>query len=331
MPRPDLNTEAVDYKQVIEDALQEVTRTDSRLAEAASEALKAGGKRIRPILALLACHAISGDYAPAIPVALGYELAHTASLIQDDIIDESLMRHSAPTPHTKYGITRAILISDILIFDIFSQLARYRAFELSKNRLAQLLELVARAAKEAAEGEYLEASMKEKGRITERDYVRVAGLKTGALFAAASASGAVVGGAKKKLVERMHEFGVNLGIAFQIQDDILDFTGEAATTGKPIFKDIENNACNLVLVHALATGNAYKRNAIASMLYRKWFGMGDAKNLLAILRELGSLEHAATVAGEYSARCRDLLSVLKPSPAKDMLEKLTRRVGSRSE
>ena len=181
----DVNREGVDYKQVVEDALVQATSAQSWVSVAASEALKAGGKRIRPILALLTCEAISGDYRPAIPVALAYELAHSASLIQDDIIDESKIRHSAPTAHAKYGVTRAILISDMLIFEIFSQIARYKQVRISKNRVANLLEYVARAAKEAADGEFLEASLKERGNITEADYIRVAGLKTGALFAAA--------------------------------------------------------------------------------------------------------------------------------------------------
>ncbi|MBI3116865.1 MAG: polyprenyl synthetase family protein [Thaumarchaeota archaeon] len=331
MSKLETNGEGVDYKQIVEEALVEATNAQSWVSVAASEALKAGGKRIRPILALLTCEAISGDYRPAIPVALAYELAHSASLIQDDIIDESQVRHSAPTAHAKYGITRAILISDMLIFEIFSQIARYKDTKVSKGRLAELLEYISRAAKEAAEGEFLEASLKERGSMTEADYVKVAGLKTGALFAAASASGAVVAGGDRKLVEDMREYGLDLGIAFQIQDDILDFTGQSKTTGKPIFKDMQNNACNIVLVHALAAGDVYKRNTISSMLYRKWFGISDAKKLLVTLTELGSLENATVLAEKYATRCRQLLAPLKPTPARQKLEKLTRLVGSRSE
>ncbi len=331
MSRVETNGEGVDYKQVVEEALIEATHAKTWVSVAASEALKAGGKRIRPILALLTCEAISGDHRPAIPVALAYELAHSASLIQDDIIDESHVRHSTPTAHARYGITRAILISDMLIFEIFSQIARYKYAKISKGRLAELLEYIARAAKEAAEGEFLEANLKARGNMTEADYVKVARLKTGALFAAASASGALVAGGDRKLVEEMREYGLNLGIAFQIQDDILDFTGRSKTTGKPIFKDMENNACNIVLVHALATGDAYKRNTISSMLYRKWFGISDAKKLLTTLTELGSIDNASVLANKYAKRCRELLAPLRSTPARQKLEALTRLVGSRSE
>ena len=127
-------------------------------------------------------------------MAVSYELAHTASLTQDDIIDNSPTRHNLPTAHSVHGITTAILLSDMMIFEIFQRLAEYTDLDVTKEQLASLLRYMAKSAKEAAEGEFMEMELSKKVDSTVEDYVRLAGLKTGALFGASAASGAIVGG-----------------------------------------------------------------------------------------------------------------------------------------
>ena len=153
--------------------------------------MEAGGKRLRPILVLMSCEAVSGQYTTALPAALAYELAHEASLVQDDIIDNSDLRHDKETVHKKRGITGAILVSDILIFDIFTQLAKYGSSTLGKKKITQLMSYISRSANLTIKGEFLESSVTKQPKISEDDYLEVAGLKTGSLLAAASASGAV--------------------------------------------------------------------------------------------------------------------------------------------
>jgi geranylgeranyl diphosphate synthase type I len=175
----------------------------------------------------------------------------------------------------------------------------------------------------AASGEFYEASLAAKSFITEEDYVKLAELKTGAGFAGAAASGAVVGGANQRVVDAMYQFGLSMGVSFQIQDDILDIAGNTRATGKPVLKDIQNNACNLVLVHALSKANPYQKQRIESMLWRKWFTISDVKKLSLTLQELGSVEHSTEVAHRYADAARRTLSFLPPSEARDKLQRLS--------
>jgi len=319
------------YRQEVEKRLSEIYSSDGWISAAANEAIRAGGKRLRPILAILTCEAICGNPEQAFPVAMAYELAHSASLIQDDIIDESSVRHASPTAYKRYGLARAIMLSDSMIFEIFTLMARYRDTELPKEGLARLLELLGRAASLAAEGEMLEVALSRRGDIKTEEYTKVIGQKTGALFAASAASGAVVARADKALVDKMYEFGLSLGVAFQIGDDILDMTGETASTGKPLFKDIENNAGNIVLLHALSKGDAIQKNAINSLLFKKWFTSLEAEKVVSLLKELGSFDYAEALLRTQTGRCRSILGSLPPSHARNALEELLRALEARKE
>ncbi len=327
----DIAAALAQYRSVIEKGLAEVYSRDSWLSKAVREALQTGGKRLRPIITLLVCEAISNSYEEAIPVAIAYELAHAASLVQDDIIDESSLRHSSPTAHKRYGVSKAILLSDGLIFEIFAQLARYKDTKISKDRLAQLVANVAQAAKLAAEGELTELSESDERKLVEDEYLRLAGLKTGAIFAAAAASGAIVAGGDQAVVKRMYEFGETFGIAFQIGDDIIDILGDTSTVGKPTLKDIQNNSSNIVINHALSKADTMQRNAIASLLYKNWFSAPEAERLRKTLRELGSIEYANSLLERHATRSRELLEKLPKCEARETLLELTHTLEVRME
>jgi geranylgeranyl pyrophosphate synthase len=330
-PAPAPNPLLARYRQEIEKRLSEIYSSDGWISAAANEAIRAGGKRLRPILAILTCEAICGNPEPAFAVAMAYELAHSASLIQDDIIDESPLRHSSPTAYKRYGLARAIMLSDSMIFEIFALMARYKDSELPKEGLARLLELLGRAASLAAEGEMTEVALSRRGDIKIEEYTKVIGQKTGALFAASAASGAVVAGGDAATVDKMYDFGLALGTAFQIGDDILDMTGDTESTGKPVFKDIENNAGNVVLLHALSNADIVQKNAINSLLFKKWFTSLEEEKLMSILKELGSFEYASALLSSTTSHARNLLHSLPPSHARNALEELTRTVEVRKD
>ena len=284
--------------------------------------MESGGKRLRPILTLMSCEAVSGQYTSALPVALAYELAHEASLVQDDVFDDSDLRHERETVHKRQGLIGAFLVSDLMIFEIFNQFAKYDSTSLSKSKMAKLMVYIASAAHLTIKGEYLEAKYASKPSLSEEDYLEVASLKTGALFAATAASGALVGGGSKKVVNAMYQFGLNLGIAFQIRDDTLDFTGKASKLGKPVLKDLQNNVCNIILINAFERADPYKRNQLNSMLYKKWFALSDLKDLLALLNELRSIEYASKLEEKFTDLSLEYLKVLRQSPAREKLESL---------
>jgi len=326
----DLDSIIQKYRLAIEKAIKEMPPAlGSPLAKEIRAVMEAGGKRLLPVLALMTCEAVSGQYTPAIPAALSYEFAHEASLVQDDIFDNSDLRHDHETVHKRQGMIIAVLVSDLMIFGIFDQLARFESTPLSKAKIAKLMTYISRAANLTINGEFLEARYATKASFTEDEYLEVAKLKTGSLLAATAASGALVGGAADKLVDSMYQFGLNLGIAFQIRDDILDVTGDQSQLGKPVMKDLQNNVCNIVLINALERGDAYRRNQINSMLYKKWFAMSDVRSLQSLLRELKSIEYASKLAEKYTAISRECLTSLKDSPVKDKLVGLTYALESR--
>jgi geranylgeranyl diphosphate synthase type I len=311
-----------EYRMAIEEALGQLRPGTSLVARAAVESLRSGGKRLRGSLALLCCEALCGDYRRALPVAVLCELAHSASLIQDDIIDEAAVRHRQPTVQRRYGLMLAMLASDLLIFEMFGQLVGYRRLPVSKGRVLSVLEQISLAAKLTLEGEFMELSLTGRGSISEQEYMEVASLKTGALFAGACASGAIVGGASKKVVRAMQDFGRNLGIAFQIRDDVLDIVGEPEETGKALLKDLQNNALNIVIVHALARADAYTRQAINSFVWKQWYTPEEIRSVQALLRGLGSFDYAEEVSQACLSACRRSLQLLPSSEPRAKLERL---------
>jgi geranylgeranyl pyrophosphate synthase len=326
----DLDSIIQTYRLAIEKAIKETLLSQgSPLSKEVQEVMQAGGKRLRPILALMTCEAVSGDYSPAIPAALSYELAHEASLVQDDIFDNSDLRHDHTTVHKRQGMIVAILVSDLMIFEIFTQLSKFESSDLSKAKIARLMRYISTAANLTIKGEFLEAKYATKSSFTEQEYLEVAKLKTGSLLAATSASGALVGGASDDVIDSMYNFGMNLGVAFQIQDDILDIVGNQSQLGKPVMKDLQNNVCNIVLINALEKGDALRKNQINSMLYKKWFAVSDVRSLQSLLKELKSIDYASKLAEKYTSASRDCLSPLGASQVKDRLVALTHALEAR--
>lgn len=311
------------YVNAIEDELRRHRDPNSKIMSLAYEFVEGGGKRLRPSLTLLVCESLKGSYKDALPMAVAFELAHTASLTQDDIIDNSPTRHNMPTAHTVHGVTTAILLSDMMIFDMFQRLSEYSEIDISKEQLATLLGYIAKSAKEAAEGEFMEMQLFKKIDSTVDDYVTLAGLKTGALFGAAAASGAIIGGGKPKTVKDMYEFGRNLGIEFQMVDDILDLTGSSDEMGKPMLKDLQNNASNIVVIHALAHADARTGNILRSTMARSAFGLGDVVELLGIFDDLGSVQYAAELSRKHAALARSKLHSLPKGEPRRTLETIT--------
>jgi geranylgeranyl diphosphate synthase, type I len=311
------------YVSAIEDELRRHRDPNSKIMSLAYDFVDGGGKRLRPSITLLVCEALKGNYKDALPVAVAYELAHTASLTQDDIIDNSATRHNMPTAHTLHGTTTAILLSDMMIFDMFQRLSEYSDFDITKEQLATVLAYIAKSAKEAAEGEFMEIELSKKVDSTVEDYVRLAGLKTGALFGAAAASGAIVGGGKAKTVKDMYDFGRNLGIEFQMVDDILDLTGSSDQMGKPMLQDLHNNASNIVVIHALVHADAKTGSMLRSAMARSAFGLGDVDELLGIFDDLGSVEYAAELCKKHAALARAKLRSLSKGQPRRTLESIT--------
>lgn len=304
-----------------------VTELERTALEAISK-----GKRIRAILALLWCEALGDDYSKAAPVAVAYELAHAAALVQDDIIDRSDMRRGEKSIVGKYGIAGAILTSNTLLFQVPNLIAECGRLKADSSVLCKLLELLGQCYRSATMGEFLDLEMAERDSVSETDYTEMIRLKTGALIGASSASGAIVGSALKDevAINTAYDFGESLGIAYQIQDDILDLLGDEDTIGKPIFTDIKRGKKSLVLINLLSRCSHEESNFIQSLIgrngsFEKW-EVEKARNLLM---QYDSPTYARSFAAKYVERAEGLMNSIRPSRARDRLLELSSYVTMR--
>jgi geranylgeranyl diphosphate synthase, type II len=282
------------------------------LQRAANEALSAGGKRVRAVLALLWCEVFSGDYKHAIPVAVAYELAHATALIQDDIIDNSDLRRGKRSVVAKYGLSNAILTSDLLLFHVPKMVSKYR--DLSSERLCALFDLLGDSCRASIWGEFLDlemAAVPNESGPEEQDYEEMIRLKTASLLGAPAASGAIVGGASDEEVKTAYKFGECLGMAYQIQDDLLDLMGDEGVLGKQGFTDVKGGKRNVVLIHSLDHCSEEDRSFIVGLLGRREpYSESELQRARQIFTENGSVEYARTKVGRYVEQARGILSVV---------------------
>jgi geranylgeranyl diphosphate synthase type I len=216
------------------------------LAERLSHVTLSGGKRVRPAVSLLACEAAGGDPEDAVEFALGIELVHNASLVVDDIIDRSELRRGTPSAWAEFDYGPALIASDGLLGEAF---ALFSADE-------HAMQIVAEAMSELGEGEATELVARP---TNEAEYMELARRKTGALFRAAAEVGAVAAGADGFTIESMGEYAERVGVAFQMRDDVLDATADAADLGKPAGQDAEMDRPSLIQVTDLTAEEADQR------------------------------------------------------------------------
>jgi geranylgeranyl diphosphate synthase type I len=318
------------YIKLVDTALEEIAHKNSGLEDAVRNAILSSGKRIRPVVSLLMCEIFCGDYIPALPVAVIYELAHTASLVQDDIIDKSEFRRGKPSIISQFGLDKAILTSDLLIFEIFNQLAEYEQSELSSKRIFMLLRMIGDSSKAAAIGEDMQLNMSTKFESLENEYVEMIRKKTGALLAAPAASGAIVGGASEEGIDLAYQFGLKLGIAYQFQDDLIDILGKPGDTGKPIFMDLKQGNTNFVIAHALKNGTKADKKYILGLVGERNLSIDDIDRARRILFRSGSIEYAMKLSTDNYAESRASLRKLKPCSARHKLLDITNMLSNKS-
>jgi len=277
---------------------------------------------VRALLALLWCEAFSGDYRPAVPVAVAYELAHACALVQDDILDGADMRRGRPSIVAKYGLSNAVLASDLLLFYVPKMVAKYGY--LASERLAKLFDMVGEACRGTTWGEFLDLQMTDKTEITEGEYDSMIRMKTATLLGAPSASGAIVAGASDERVGAAWRFGEFLGMAYQVQDDLLDLTGDEKTLGKPVFADLRGGKRSVVLIHCLRHCSEEDHRFIFGLLNRRGsYGELEKARLQKVLEQCGSVRYAREKAMGYVKEAKEVLSSIHECKAKSQLLELS--------
>jgi geranylgeranyl diphosphate synthase, type II len=218
--------------------------------------LSIGGKRLRPVLALMSCNLFNDKIDDAVMPAIGLEVFHNFTLVHDDIMDQALVRRNFPTVHSKWNLNQAVLSGDVMAF-----IANDCFLHTPPHCLLKVFRVFNKSAVEVCIGQQLDIDFEKAIIISECEYLRMIELKTAVLLAASAKIGAIIGGADDKDAELMYEFGKNIGLAFQIQDDLLDTYGDIKVFGKSPGSDIIANKKTFLLVKALeiASGDQFRQ------------------------------------------------------------------------
>jgi octaprenyl-diphosphate synthase len=268
------------------------------------------GKQMRPLLVFLTAK-LNGTVSETTFVAATFiELLHTATLVHDDVVDDASERRGLPSINVLYNSKIAVLLGDYL-------LAQGLLISVEKQGY-NMLGIVSEAVKEIVKGELVQLQKTRKLDIREEDYFRIIRMKTAALISACTACGASSVTDDRETIARMKEFGENLGVAFQIKDDLLDYAGDGLT-GKREGNDIKEKKITLPLIHALREAGPVKRRNIIRILRRKKKGRREISEVIAFVREHNGLEYAGTKMKEYSDRALRILETYPDSETKSAL------------
>ena len=223
--------------------------------------LRAGGKRIRPLLALGACALFTDELEKTVPAAMAIEVFHNFTLLHDDIMDQSALRRGRPTVHVRWNENVAILSGDAMLIYAYELAARS-----APEKLAAVIPVLNRVFMGVCEGQVHDMDFERRTDVTHDEYIRMIGLKTAVLMAGALQVGAILGGADEAAAEALYEAGIHLGTAFQLQDDLLDTYGEPEVWGKNIGDDIADNKKTYLLIRALEQARGADREQLLALL-----------------------------------------------------------------
>jgi geranylgeranyl diphosphate synthase type I len=283
------------------------------LFRASAHLLLAGGKRLRPAVVILAADAVrKASSDDLIPAALALELTHNFTLIHDDIMDGDAARRGVPTVHTVWDEPTAILAGDVLYAKAFEFICLSDASDAAKIRAVKML---ARTCTEICEGQSMDMAFEKKGDVSELEYLEMVSKKTGVLYGASAAIGGILAGATPVQADALYQFGVNSGVAFQIQDDLIDLLASTEKSGKDRASDIREGKQTLIAIRAREKG-------IDLAPYRRPLTGAEIDDLIAQLESAGIVEEVRAVALERAGVAKQALSVLPDSEEKRLLAEI---------
>ncbi len=257
-----------------------------------------GGKRLRPLLCILSAKLFDYQGERHIPLAVVVEFLHTASLLHDDVVDSSGIRRGAPSANGVWGNQASVLVGDFL----FS-----RAFEMMVgNDQIDILSLLSTVSNTLAEGEVLQLVRTFYLEMSEAEYLEVIERKTAILFSAAAEIGARISGQDENVIKRMAEYGMCLGVAFQLVDDALDYAAEVQDVGKPVGHDLEEGKITMPLIHAMARDTALS-DIVIGIAERGSYAKGERTMVRRAVNDAGGVDRCLAAALEYAGRAKHAL------------------------
>ena len=315
------------YKKVIFDELEklEITLSESinsdiELAtEVSGHIVNSGGKRIRPAICILVAKTLGYSESDLIRLASSIELLHTATLIHDDVVDESLIRRGKESIQAKWDDAHGVLVGDFVYSKAFQLMA---SFDNPK-----IIRALANATNKISEGEVLQLSMREQSNLSEKDYFNIIDRKTAELFKVSAVTAGILCESAKPVLDSLNNFATSLGLAFQIQDDILDYYGQENLTGKKVGKDFEEGKFTLPIILSLKTMNHTNKTRLLSLF--KTRKIEDFAEILALMESEKTTEQLQTIFTHYSNECINELEKLPQNQYRDALENIVRNLSSR--
>ena len=289
-------------------------------------ALEGGGKRLRPTLAMIACRMYNGDEQKALPVALALEIFHNFTLLHDDVMDQAPVRRGRPTVHVKWDDNTAILSGDQMMTEAYIQLET-----VDPALLPQVLHLFNGMAEDIWRGQQLDMEFEKREDVTLDEYLEMIRLKTSVLLGTALQMGSLVSGAPEKDRQLLYRIGERLGLAFQIQDDVLDVWGDPATFGKRIGGDIVQNKKSAVQLLALMHANEAQHRALTEWLHRTDFDEEEKiREVTALYNEIQIRPLCEQMTAAYTDEAmRDISQLSVPEQKKEELIGIARKLLNR--
>ena len=288
-----------------------------KLYDAAGHLIVHGGKRLRPYMVIRSCQIVGGKSSNAMNAASAVEMVHNFSLVHDDIMDNDEMRHGVPTVHKKYGMPLAILAGDVLFSKAFQIISDSK---LSSSATTQLVSRLAKACVDICEGQLLDVKMAEERKIpSQAEYITMIGKKTAALFDVSCAMGAICGSNKSKDISNLSSFGRNLGIAFQITDDLIGVMGDPKVTKKPVGNDLREGKKSLPILMAIKLAKGNNKKIILKAFGNSKISKKDLSKAVDVIRSLGIEENVRKQAQKYSEKAEKSLSKYSGSPKSELV------------
>lgn len=301
-------------REIINNTIAKINLSDgpAELFDPIKYTLSTGGKRLRPALVLMSCELFSGKIDKAIMPALGIEMFHNFTLLHDDIMDKSLIRRNKPTVHKKWNENIAILSGDVMSILSYKYITKC-----NEEMLPSVIDLFNQTAIMVCKGQQYDMNFEALQVVTVDEYLNMIELKTSVLIAASNKLGALIGGANQADTDHMYNFGKNLGMAFQIQDDMLDVYGDLKNFGKKPGGDIITNKKTFLLVKALEIASSEQKTRIYNQLKKKDFDPDEKINtILSVYNELNIKHITEELIKEYLSKSKSDLEKVSPDDYK---------------
>lgn len=317
----DVMKEIIRRAEIIDDQLLSYLEDgeQAKLIRAVRHYPEAGGKRLRPVLAMLVADAIAGEGEKAIPFGCCLEIIHNFTLIHDDVMDEDTLRRGRPAVHVLFDVPTAIIAGDAMFARGFEVLAMV---DTPEGELRRLLSLVAKTVWIIAEGQQMDIDFESRESVSVGEYLEMIEKKTAVLFACAAKGAAIVAGGGQELERDMYDYALLLGLGFQIWDDVLGITADEERLGKPVGSDIRNGKRTLIVLHALENADDDSKRMILSSLGCENATDEEVVNVIRELEKTGSIEFARNKAREFAKNAHKCLESLPDSDSKELLKAL---------